>query len=108
MSTMVVCDGNEYQELLPGVLMRTLSVGSKTHMVEFRLEQGRAIPTHAHPHEQIGYLVSGTLALTVAENKTVYSPGGSWIVAGGVEHSAEVVEDAVVVEVFSPTREDYL
>lgn len=108
MSTEVIYDGNEYRELLPGILMRTLSVGSKTHMVEFRLGKGRAIPSHTHPHEQTGYLVSGTLALTVAGDKKVYNPGGSWVLASGVEHSAEVVEDAVIVEVFSPIREDYL
>ena len=34
--------------------------------------------------------------------------GDAWCIAGGVEHGAEVLEDAVAVEVFAPVREDYL
>jgi quercetin dioxygenase-like cupin family protein len=35
-------------------------------------------------------------------------PGDSWCIPADVEHGAEVIEDTVVVEVFSPVREDYL
>ena len=35
-------------------------------------------------------------------------PGDSWCLPGGVEHSVVALEDSVVVEVFSPVREDYL
>jgi quercetin dioxygenase-like cupin family protein len=35
-------------------------------------------------------------------------PGDGWNIPGGVSHSVDVLEDCVVVEVFSPVREDYL
>jgi len=35
-------------------------------------------------------------------------PGDSWCVPSGVAHGAEILEDSVVIEVFSPIREDYL
>ena len=35
-------------------------------------------------------------------------PGDSWCIGGDVEHGAEILEDSVAVEVFSPVREDYL
>jgi len=34
--------------------------------------------------------------------------GDSWCLPGNIEHSAEALEDSVVIEVFSPVREDYL
>ncbi len=37
-----------------------------------------------------------------------FGPGGSWVIPGDVEHGVEVMEDALVIEVFSPVREDYL
>ena len=35
-------------------------------------------------------------------------PGDSWCIPGHVEHRAEIIEDSVAIEVFSPVREDYL
>jgi quercetin dioxygenase-like cupin family protein len=34
--------------------------------------------------------------------------GDAWNIPGDVEHWADILEDAVVIEVFSPVREDYL
>ena len=38
----------------------------------------------------------------------VFKPGDSWCIPGNVEHRAEVAQDSVAIEVFSPVREDYL
>jgi quercetin dioxygenase-like cupin family protein len=32
--------------------------------------------------------------------------GDSWCIPGGVEHGAEILEDSVAIEVFSPVRDD--
>ena len=36
------------------------------------------------------------------------APGDSWSIPGGMPHGAEVLEDSVAIEVFSPVRDDYL
>ncbi len=101
-------DGSGYKEALEGILMKTLVYGTNTLLAEFRLEKGRVLPKHRHPHEQTGYLVSGRLNLTIGDETFPAGPGDSWSIPGEVEHGAEVIEDAVAVEVFSPLREDYL
>ncbi len=97
-----------YQVAVPGIEMKTLVHGEKTLMVEFVLKKGSLLPNHAHPHEQTGYLVSGHIVLTIGAEKHNVGPGDSWCIPGNVEHSAEIVEDSIAVEVFSPVREDYL
>jgi quercetin dioxygenase-like cupin family protein len=97
-----------YRTLAPGISIRTLVYGDKTLMAEFRIKKGGALPRHAHPHEQTGYVVSGRIVLTLGEDRLNAGSGDSWCIAGGVEHEAVVLEDAVIVEVFSPVREDYL
>lgn len=97
-----------YRTPLPGIRMKTTVYGEKTLMTEFRLEKDSVLPLHAHPYEQTGYLVSGRLVLIVGGERYAALPGDSWCVRGGIEHGAEVVEDAVALEVFSPVREDYL
>lgn len=97
-----------YVDALPGIRRKTLSHGAATLMTEFRLHAGCPLPVHEHPQEQTGYLVSGRLRLTIGAETHDVGPGDSWAIPGGVPHGAEVLEDAVAVEVFSPVREDYL
>jgi quercetin dioxygenase-like cupin family protein len=77
-------------------------------MTEFRLLRDHVLPMHAHPHEQTGYLVSGHIALMIGDKIHDVMPGDSWCITGGVQHGAQVLQDSVAVEVFSPVREDYL
>lgn len=97
-----------YRRPLPGIEFKTLAHGTKTLLTEFRLEKGRVLPRHAHPHEQIGYLISGALRLTIGDETFDAKPGDAWCIAGGVEHQATILEDSVAIEVFSPVREEYL
>jgi quercetin dioxygenase-like cupin family protein len=97
-----------YREIVPGILMKTLVCGEKTHMIETNLKKGNAHELHNHPHEQTGYLVSGRLRLTVEDKSYEVQPGDSWSIPGGIQHGTEIIEDSVVVEVFSPVRDEYL
>jgi quercetin dioxygenase-like cupin family protein len=97
-----------YKAALPGIRMKTLCYGERTLMTEFLLERGNTLPLHAHPHEQTGYLVKGHIRLTIGGQLHDITPGDSWCVPSAVEHGAQILEDSVAIEVFSPVREDYL
>jgi quercetin dioxygenase-like cupin family protein len=97
-----------YQPVLEGIERKTLVHGDRTLMTEFRLRQGSVLPRHAHPHEQAGYLIQGRLRLLIGLEAFDALAGDSWCIPGGVEHEAQVLEDSVAIEVFSPVREDYL
>ncbi len=101
-------DPEGYRQALPGVGMKTLVHGEKSLLAEFRLAAGHLLPRHSHPHEQTGYLVSGAIELTIGPETFSVSPGDSWCIPGGVEHSANILKDSVAIEVFSPVRTDYL
>ena len=53
-------------------------------------------------------MIEGKLNLKIAGEEIEVNPGDSWSIPSNAEHSAEVLENTVVVEVFSPVREDYL
>ena len=95
-------------EVIKGIHLKTLVYGDKTLMTEVRLEKGAVIPNHSHPHEQTGYLISGHLDFIVDGKPITAKPGDSWSIAGNVKHSATAIAETVVIEVFSPVREDYL
>jgi quercetin dioxygenase-like cupin family protein len=97
-----------YKQILPGIKIRTLVHGDKSLLSEFRMEQGSQLPWHDHPSEQTGYLIAGRMRLFIGDETYEVEPGDSWSVPGGVSHRAEILVDALAIEVFSPVREDYL
>jgi quercetin dioxygenase-like cupin family protein len=100
--------GSGYTLVIPGIERKTLVFGERTLMTEFLLKEGNRLPQHSHPHEQTGYLVKGRIRLSIGSEENDVKPGDSWCIPNGVEHGAEILEDSVAIEVFSPIREDYL
>ena len=97
-----------YNTPAKGIQMKSLVYGEKTHLCEFKLDGGSIIPEHSHPHEQTGYLVAGKVQFVMEDKTFDAEAGDSWSVPGNMLHSAKVLENSVIVEVFSPVREEYL
>jgi len=91
-----------------GIEMKTLVYGENSLLTRFHLKKGSLLPNHSHPQEQTGFLVSGKIRLFIDEEAFIAEPGDTWSIKGDIEHRAEIIEDSVAIEVFSPLREDYL
>ncbi len=97
-----------YKEVLKGIGLMNLTFGDKTHLIKVKLKKGSILPEHNHPHEQTGYLLSGKLKFFSGEEETIAQPGDSWTFPSNMNHGAEALEDTIVLECFSPARDDYL
>jgi quercetin dioxygenase-like cupin family protein len=75
---------------------------------EFTLDTGVKIPSHSHPHEQVGYIASGRVCITIDGESFVLETGDTYYAPSGVLHDAYVLEKAEVVDTFNPPREDYV
>jgi len=98
---------NGYQEVAAGIRIKTLVCGEQTLMTEFLLAKGAELPEHTHVYEQTGYLLKGKIKLFIGSAAQVLLPGDSWCVPSAAKHRAEIIEDAVAIEVFTPCREEY-
>jgi quercetin dioxygenase-like cupin family protein len=91
-----------------GLTRRVLAYNDKLFLAEHEMVKGWVGTVHSHPHEQVVYVVHGHLKVT-CQGKTVdVRAGDTFVVRGGVEHSASAMEDSRVVDVFTPCREDYV
>ena len=74
--------------------------GENAQLTFIRLEPGE-VTNHHHPHEQMGYILSGQVELTVDGNTKVLGPGD-------VQHgfSVTTVEGVEYIEIFSPPKEE--
>ena len=74
---------------------------------------GSAVPVHAHPHEQISFIVQGRVRFTIGEGdecETVeVGPGDVVVAPPYTPHGAELLSDAArIIDAFHPIREDFL
>jgi quercetin dioxygenase-like cupin family protein len=95
-------------ELAAGVTGQPL-FGEGTMLNLIRFEPGATVPLHSHPHEQLGIVLEGMQALVVDGVAHELHPFDAYVLPGGVEHSAYCgSEGSLVLDVFTPVREDYL
>lgn len=94
-------------EPVPGCRMRTPH-GEHLMLSYLEMDEGAVVPLHSHPHEQGGMLLKGRLELTIGEESRICEPGSMFLIPPNVMHKAVAVGGpAVVLDVFSPVREDY-
>jgi quercetin dioxygenase-like cupin family protein len=92
----------------PGLKRRVLAYNEKLFIAEHQMEKGWVGTLHSHPHEQVVYVVQGHLTVTCQGRTFDVRTGDTFVVRGGVEHGASAIEDSLVVDVFTPCREDYI
>ncbi|MFZ0821853.1 MAG: cupin domain-containing protein [Candidatus Acidiferrales bacterium] len=91
-----------------GLTRRVLAYNDKLFLAEHEMNKGWVGKVHSHPQEQIVYVVRGHLRITCDGKTFDVRDGDTFLVRGGIEHGASALEGSVVVDVFTPCREDYI
>ncbi len=91
-----------------GVTRKILAHDGGLMMVEVSFNKGAVGEVHKHPHEQISYIASGSFEFDIAGNKKIVEKGDSIYIPKDAAHGVLALEDSVIVDVFTPQREDFL
>ena len=95
------------QDIWSGVSVRAVH-GERMTLGVVELAPGSIVPEHSHENEQQGMVLSGSLTFTVGGETRELGPREAWCITAHVPHSVVVGPDgAVILEVFSPVREDW-
>ena len=94
--------------MVPGIRRRTLVAGEQMMQMLVTLDVGSHLPEHQHPHEQITHILRGRLRFSIAGVAQELAAGQSLCIPGGIPHAADTLEDTLVIDTFSPPREDLL
>ena len=92
----------------PGVRRKVLCHDDAVMLVRFAFEKGAVGAVHSHPHRQVSVIESGVFDVTIAGRTERLRAGDSYLVAPDLLHGAVAIESGVIVDVFSPLREDFL
>jgi len=93
--------------LAPGVTAK-IAPGEKMMLSLVTLAPDAVVPTHSHPHEQMGLMVSGTMEVTIGGDTRLFSGNEMYFVPGGAAHGVKAgPRGAVALDAFTPPREEY-
>jgi quercetin dioxygenase-like cupin family protein len=95
-----------------GAQRRLLSYGGAMMAVQFTFDADMTLPIHNHPHEQIGYVIEGDIDLHMEHEGEMHvtrlGAGGSYYVPPKVRHGIVTRAPSVLIDCFTPIREDFL
>lgn len=104
----VVAKETAKEELGDGIARQILGYGPEIMIVRVWFEEGAVGQVHAHHHSQSTYVESGKFEVFIDGEKRVLEAGDSFYIAPHLDHGAVCLEAGVLIDTFSPLREDFL
>ena len=93
------------------LLERRRIIGEHVMVSEVLLQPGCRVPTHTHENEQLAHVIRGRIRFGVGaegspDREEMILEGGEVLyLASTVPHSAEALEETLVLDIFSPPSE---
>lgn len=107
--TFIQQDKIEWETIGDGVKRQILGYDGQLMMVKIKAEKkGPVGVEHAHYHSQVTFVSSGKFEFTIGGKKKIVTAGDGMYMEPDVLHSCICLEPGVIVDCFSPTREDFL
>ena len=98
----------EWQEINELVRRKIFAPGETIMSMLVEFKQGGFGPEHAHPHEQLGFVISGRIEVKLAGVVHQVAAGEQIYIPGNQPHSVLALEDTKLLETFTPLREDLM
>lgn len=98
----------EWEDLGGGVSRKFLGWDNQIMMVKVKFEKGAEGSPHQHFHTQTTYCAEGKFEFTIGDEKKIVHAGDGVYIEPNLMHGAICLEEGMLIDVFSPVREDFL
>jgi quercetin dioxygenase-like cupin family protein len=98
----------KWTEVSPGNRRAVLADRPELMLVAFSFDKGAVGALHSHPHTQVSYVAKGAFDVTVNGETVTLSEGCSFIVSPNLVHGVVALEDGLLIDTFTPRRDDFL
>lgn len=96
-----------WKQMDVGVRRKIMSFDDRLMLVKVAFDAGGVGALHQHPHTQISHVESGSFEVEIGDDKRVLKAGDCFYVPPNIIHGAVCLEAGVLIDVFSPMREDF-
>ena len=101
-------DSTPWEELGPGLKRQMMGYDKNIMLLKVAFEEGAVGSMHDHYHSQVTYVVSGEFEMTIGDEVKMIKGGDSYYIPPHVPHGIVCKKKGVLIDVFSPHREDFL
>ena len=98
----------EWEEVGPGVRRKIMAYDDSLMVVRVEFKQGGVGTLHQHFHSQITHVESGVFEVEIDSEKKLLKSGDAFYIPPHVIHGAVCKEAGVLIDVFSPMREEFI
>jgi quercetin dioxygenase-like cupin family protein len=98
----------EWEEVGPGLKRQMMGYDGKIMLVKVQFDTGAVGQMHKHYHSQVTYVESGEFEMTIGDEVRTLKGGDSFYIPVKVMHGCVCTKPGVLIDVFSPAREDFL
>lgn len=99
---------HSWQDMGSGVVRQVAGYDKDIMLVKVKFIKGGVGPIHQHFHSQSTFIVSGSFEISIKGKKKVLHAGDSFYVEPDALHGVVCLEDGMLIDAFSPAREDFL
>ena len=104
----VIANNEPVEDLGGGIKRQFLAYDENLMAVKVWFDEGAEGYQHQHPHTQVSYVESGEFLATIDGKQQTLKAGDSFYVAPNLMHGAVCVKAGVLIDIFTPHREDFL
>lgn len=97
-----------WEELEPKIKRQIVSYDDHIMMVHVLFEKGGVGAMHHHPHSQVTHIASGTFSVTIGDETKELTKGDCFFIPSNITHGVTCLESGMLIDVFSPMREDFI
>ena len=97
-----------WEELGGGIKRKIMSYDETMMMVKVAFEKGGIGTLHSHFHTQMSYVESGAFEITIDGKTGFLKKGDAFYIPANVIHGALCIEEGILVDLFTPFREDFI
>ena len=97
-----------WQQMDEMVRRKIMSYDDRLMLVKVEFQAGGVGTLHQHPHTQITHIESGVFEVEINGEKKILKAGDGFYIPPNVLHGAVCIEAGVLIDVFSPMREDFI
>ncbi|TMI61498.1 MAG: cupin domain-containing protein [Bacteroidetes bacterium] len=98
----------EWENVDKGMRRKIMAYDDKLMVVKVEFETGGIGTLHQHYHSQITHVESGVFEVEIGDEKKILRAGDAFYIPSNVMHGAVCLEAGVLIDVFSPMREDFI
>jgi quercetin dioxygenase-like cupin family protein len=98
----------EWEPAGEGIRRKVLTYNADVMMVRVAFQAGAVGTPHSHPHIQCSLVETGVFDVTIAGRTERLKQGDSFLVPPNAVHGAVAIEAGVLLDVFTPMREDFV